>query len=228
MNSGDYKVISVLINAFLGPVSLRYYLNYGYRETVLNESLFLYSLLWWIYYIIYTFPYFFKLYYGEVFFYWILFWIIIILISFIINKTHIYSRLEKSVKISGDVRNEIEKASNNFFVFWFPVGCLIYFGYALARSFDSNLIYYIFLWWLIWFVIWVFRLLIVIYFGKFMIYAISTLYRKRKKSVINHISFISIYSCVYAFSFIISFMKFFSLFFLIGFYVKKGNYLNLF
>lgn len=164
----------------------------------------------------------------KYFFYWILFWIIIILISFIINKTHIYSRLEKSVKISGDVRNEIEKASNNFFVFWFPVGCLIYFGYALARSFDSNLIYYIFLWWLIWFVIWVFRLLIVIYFGKFMIYAISTLYRKRKKSVINHISFISIYSCVYAFSFIISFMKFFSLFFLIGFYVKKGNYLNLF
>ena len=80
----------------------------------------------------------------------------------------------------------------------------------------------------LWFVIWVFRLLIVIYFGKFMIYAISTLYRKRKKSVINHISFISIYSCVYAFSFIISFMKFFSLFFLIGFYVKKGNYLNLF
>ena len=65
MNSGDYKVISVLINAFLGPVSLRYYLNYGLQRNSLNESLFLYSLLWWIYYIIYTFPYFFKLYYGE-------------------------------------------------------------------------------------------------------------------------------------------------------------------
>lgn len=52
MNSGDYKVISVLINAFLGPVSLRYYLNYGLQRNSLNESLFLYSLLWWIYYII--------------------------------------------------------------------------------------------------------------------------------------------------------------------------------
>ena len=82
MNSGDYKVISVLINAFLGPVSLRYYLNYGLQRNSLNESLFLYSLLWWIYYIIYTFPYFFKLYYGEVFFYWILFWIIIISVSY--------------------------------------------------------------------------------------------------------------------------------------------------
>lgn len=132
MNSGDYKVISVLINAFLGPVSLRYYLNYGLQRNSLNESLFLYSLLWWIYYIIYTFPYFFKLYYGEVFFYWILFWIIIILISFIINKTHIYSRLEKSVKISGDVRNEIEKASNNFFVFWFPLLVVLFISDTLS------------------------------------------------------------------------------------------------
>ncbi|MCD8061964.1 MAG: hypothetical protein LUE13_06455, partial [Akkermansiaceae bacterium] len=80
---------------------------------------------------------------------------ITILFSFPINKITRVSCAKKY--IPEGMKKEIKKASNNFFTFWLPVGCLVYFGYALAKGFDSNLIYYIFLWWMIWFIIWLLK-----------------------------------------------------------------------
>ena len=220
------KVIPVLANAFLGPISLTFYLNYGSSRNSLNESLLLYSLLWWIYFTVCIFIHPFKLHDVEVLVYWTSFWMITILFSFLINKMTRVSCARKY--IPEGMKQEIKMASNNFFTFWLPVGCLGYFGYALARDVDSILIYYIYLWWAIWLIIWFLKQAFISPWNKYINNFLSILYEKREKSIINHAAFLLIYGCAYGISLIIACMKFFSLFFITGFYIRNGDYLNLF
>ena len=185
----------------------------------------MYSILWWIYFILYVFTHTFTLHYIEVIFYWIVFWIAVILISLFIKKIHVISYLNK--KYAHDrIKKILMSASNNFFTFWFPIGSLVYFGYGLARTFDLHLIYYILLWWLIWFVIWFFKQSVILFFKNIIESIITSLYSRRKESIINYIIFILIYSCAYSIIFIMSCMKFFSLLIIVGIYINKGSYLN--
>lgn len=219
------KTAFAILSAILGPFSLKYCINCKSSGNSSSEFLLLYSILWWIYFILYVFTHTFTLHYIEVIFYWIVFWIAVILISLFIKKIHVISYLNK--KYAHDRTKKIlMSASNNFFTFWFPIGSLVYFGYGLARTFDLHLIYYILLWWLIWFVIWFFKQSVILFFKNIIESIITSLYSRRKESIINYIIFILIYSCAYSIIFIMSCMKFFSLLIMVGIYINKGIYLN--
>lgn len=152
------------------------------------------------------------------FFYWTAFWILIISAHSLIKK-YIIPHIDK--KITCDfIKNTFIYASNNFFTFWLPAGCLVYFGYSLSRGFKLHLIYYIASWWLIWFVIWFIKSFFMLFFANAMERSTETLYSQRKKSIVNYITFILTYFLTYIIIFTMTCMKFFSLLFIIGIYLK--------
>lgn len=223
----NYKqALFALLSAVSGPFSLKYYLNYKSSGNSSTEFLLLYSMLWWIYFIIYVFAHEFTLHYIEVILYWTAFWAILILISSFFNRIPVIQYFQKSIHISERIKKALASASNNFFTFWFPVGCLVYFGYGVAENFDSTLIYYIFLWWFLWFVIWFIKQSLMVPFGKAICDNSILLYSKRKESLINYLVFILTYGFTYSIIFIMSFMKLFSLLMIVGLYMNKGHYLK--